>query len=99
MSLSIYIESFAEVVRRNDDHGVQFILGMTVIFLPLFVNDVVLISTSPVGLQNQKDYLVTALKPHSLHINLERTKVKVFRKDSHLATGERWYIDGKLWAL
>ena len=92
---SIYIDYVADFVRKNGKHGVQLIPGMVEVFQLMFADDVVLMSTTPVGLQNQIDNLVKASKPLNLCVNLEKTKVMVFRKGGRLAKGERWYLDGK----
>ena len=49
------------------------------IFLLIFA-DIVLISDTPRGLQNQLDVLSPACKALFLHINTDKTKVMVFRK-------------------
>ena len=92
---SIYINSVAEFVRKNGRHGVQMLPGMSETFLLLFADDVVLLSTTPVGLQNQIDNLVHVSKFLNLRVNTEKTKVMVFRKGGHLAAGEKWCLDGK----
>ena len=91
---AVYINSVAEYVNRKGRHGVQLLPGMAEIFLLLFADDIVLISTTPTGLQNQIDNLVHISKQLDLSVNLMKTKVMVFRKGGHLSAGERWYLDG-----
>ena len=64
------------------------------IFLLLFV-DIVLISDTPRGLQNQLDVLSSACKDLFLHINTDKTKVMVFRKGGFWGKHEKWHLDGK----
>ena len=61
-------------------HGIQLLPGLVEIFLLLFADDIVLISDTPRGLQNQLDVLSSACKDLYLHINTDKTKVMVFRK-------------------
>ena len=61
-------------------HGIQLLPGLVEIFLLLFADDIVLISDTPRGLQNQLDVLSSACKDLFLHINTDKTKVMVFRK-------------------
>ena len=91
---SLYINAVADYVRKKGRHGVQMVPGMSEVFSLLFADDVVLISTTPVGLQNQLDNLLHMSKTLSLRINADKTKVMVFRRGGHLATGENWFLDG-----
>ena len=91
---SLYINAVADHVRRNGKHGVQMVPGMTELYLLLFADDVVLVSTTPVGLQNQLDSLQHMSKLLNLTINTGKTKVMVFRRGGHLSAGESWFLDG-----
>ena len=91
---SLYINTVADYVRRKGRHGVQMVPGMKEVFLLLFADDVVLISTTPVGLQNQLDNLQLISKSLNLKVNTDKTKVMVFRRGGHLASGEKWFLEG-----
>ena len=75
-------------------HGIQLLPGLVEIFLLLFA-DIVLISDTPRGLQNQLDVLSSACKDLFLHINTDKTKVMVFRKKGFLGKHEKWHLEGK----
>ena len=92
---SLYIDTVAEYIRRKGKHGIQMMPNMTEVFLLLFADDVVLLSTTPTGLQNQLNNLDHISKALDLKVNTDKTKVMVFRRGGHLAFGERWYLDGK----
>ena len=92
---SLYINVVAEFVRQNGKHGVQLKPGMMEIFLLLFADDVVLISTTPTGLQNQINNLVKVSNSLDLKVNIDKTKVMIFRKGGHLAKGEKWFLEGE----
>ena len=68
--------------------------GLEEIFLLLFVDDVVLGSSTPAGLQNQISSLQKASDSLGLTVNLDKTKVMVFRKGGHIASGEKWFYNG-----
>ena len=65
------------------------------IFLLLFADDIVLISDTPRGLQNQLDVFSSACKDRFLHVNTDKTKVMVFRKGGFWGKHEKWHLDGK----
>ena len=64
-------------------HGIQLIPGTTEMFLLHFADDVILLSNTIVGLQNQLDSLKKEAGRLYLTVNL-------FRVDGQLATRERW---------
>ena len=52
-------------------------------------------SSTPSGLQNQINSLEKASKSLGLTVNLDKTKIMVFRKGGHIAAGEKWFLYGK----
>ena len=93
--ISLSISEVADFVRENGKHGIQLIPGFEEIFLLVFADDIVLISSTPSGLQNQIDNLEKASKSLGLTVNLDKTKVMIFRKGGHIAAGGKWFYDGK----
>ena len=68
---------------NNGKHGVQLHPDIIELFIMLFADDVVLLSYTPVGLQNQPDLLAR---------NLEKSNIVVFRNGGYLARCEKkWY--------
>lgn len=92
---SILITDVADKVTTNGKHGFQFLPGLQEIFLLLFADDICLISSTPAGLQNQINNLEKASDALGLIVNLNKTKVMIFRKGGHLAKTEKWYYKGK----
>ena len=68
---------------------------MTKSFSLLFANDIVLVSSTPSGLQNQINSLEKASKSLGLTVNLDKTKVMFFRKGGHISATEKWFLCGK----
>ena len=69
---NLYINSVAKYIREHGKHGLQILLGMIEVFLLLFADDVVLLSTTITGLQTQINNLVTVSKSLRLKVNLEK---------------------------
>ena len=57
---SLLISEVAEYVRKNGKHGIQLLPSLEEIFLLLFTDDIVLVSSTPSGLQNQINNLEKA---------------------------------------
>ena len=68
--------------------------GLEEISLLLFADDVVLLSCTPAGLQSQISNLQKASDSLGLSVNLDKTKVKIFRKGDHIASGDFFYYNG-----
>ena len=94
MLFSLFINEIASSVEQQGMHGIQLLPGLVEIFLLLFADDIVLISDTPRGLQNQLDVLSSTCKDLFLHINTDKTKVMVFRKGGFLGKHEKWHLDG-----
>ena len=60
-------------------------------FILLFVDDLTLLASTVIGLQNQLNALSIAAKRLGLTVNLDKSKVMVFRKGGYLAAKERWF--------
>ena len=57
----------------------------------MFADHVALLSSTSVGLQNQLKVLCEVANRLGLLVNLEETKIVVFRNGGCLARAERWY--------
>ena len=85
---SFFINELAIEVSKTGKHGIQLIPGTTEVFLLLFADDVILLSNTIVGLQNQLDSLKREADRLYLTVNLEKTNIMVFRMGGHLAARE-----------
>ena len=84
----------ADFVRENDEHGIQLFPGFEQIFLLLFADDVVLVSSTPAGVQNQINNLEKASESLGLSVNSDQTKVMTFTKGGRIVAGEKWFYYG-----
>ena len=91
---SLLISEVAEYVRKNGKHGIQLLPSLEERFLLLFADDIVLVSSTPSGLQNQINNLEKASNSLGLTVNLDKTKVMIFRKGGHIGAGEKWFFNG-----
>eukprot|EP00745_Piridium_sociabile_P026381 TRINITY_DN42111_c0_g1_i2.p2 TRINITY_DN42111_c0_g1~~TRINITY_DN42111_c0_g1_i2.p2 ORF type:complete len:140 (+),score=5.89 TRINITY_DN42111_c0_g1_i2:195-614(+) len=76
---------------RVGKHGIQLIPGAVELFLLLFADDVVLLSSTVHGLQTQLNNLRREANKLRLTVNLTKTNVMVFRKGGHLSRREKWF--------
>ena len=60
-------------------------------FLMLFADDLALLSSTVKGLQNQLN-LPKSSRRLGLKVNIDNTKIMVFRKGGHLSSRENWYL-------
>lgn len=91
---SLLINELANEIISRGKHGVS--LGATEIelFLLLFADDLTLLASTIIGLQNQLNFLQSAASRLCLTINLDKSKVVVFRKGGFLGIKEKWTFNG-----
>ena len=82
----IYIDELEAFFNESLLRGDGFHLHQVLIFILLFVDDVVLLASSPEGLQRILDRLAYFCDMRQLVVNLEKTRVMVFNglKTSYL---------------
>ena len=85
---SLFINELALEIIENGRHGVTF--DLLELFILLFADDIILLSTTVVGLQRQLNSLYTASQRLELRVNMSKTNVIVFRKGGYLARYEKW---------
>ena len=74
----IYIDELEAFLREHTQVTDGCLLHQVLIFILLFANDVVLLSSSPKRLQRQLDALALLLDLWKLTVNLSKTKVMIF---------------------
>jgi len=90
---SLLINDLANEIMGKAKHGIP--LGPTEIelFILLFADDLTLLDSTVIGLQNQLNALSVAAKRLVLTVNWDKSKVMVFRKGGYLAAKERLFWD------
>ena len=71
---SLLVSEVADSVRKIGKHGIQLLPGFEQIFLLLFADDVVLVSSTPSGMQNQINNLEKAFESLGLSVVLYQKK-------------------------
>ena len=79
----------SQTIRKR---GIQLLPGHDEICSLLFADDIVLVSSTPSGLQNQINSLEKASKSLGLTVNLDKTKVMFFRKGGHISAREKMVL-------
>ena len=88
---SFFINELAIEVSKTGRHGIQLIPGAIEIFLLLFADDIILLSDTIIGLQNQLNSLKREADRLELTVNLDKTNIMVFRMGGYLGIRERWF--------
>ena len=87
---SFLINELVLELSKNGKHSILLISGAIEIFMLLFGDDIILLSRTPAGLQNQLNHLETESDRLYLTVNLDKTYILVFRMGGDLAARERW---------
>ena len=78
---------------QNIEDGIT--IDQLQLYLLLFADDAVLVSETPEGLQRSLDSLQEYCDKWNLTVNIEKTKIVVFRKGGILAHNIRFYYSGQ----
>ena len=91
----LFIDEFEEWLEsRLPEVGVR--CGDQLIRMLLYADDMVLIATTPCGLQQQLDLLSEFCNSKGLQVNLAKTEIVVYRKaGSKLPQGLQWFYEGQ----
>ena len=91
----MFINEFARDIIKNGRHGIQLLPDMLELFILLFADDIVLLSDTIVGLQNQLDVLARNCARLDLHVNLDKSNIVIFRNGGYIAKREKWFYNGQ----
>ena len=94
MLFSMLINELANETLEKGKHGVSLGPAEIELFLLLFADDLTLLSPTVIGLQNQLNVLQEATQRLGLTVNLDKSKVVVFRKEGFLGAREKWVFNG-----
>ena len=89
---SLLVNYVAKYVIRNGKHGVQLMPDVATVYLLLFADDIALMSDTVVGLQNQVNNLKQASDVIGLEVNVQKTKIVIFRNGGYIARHEKWFL-------
>ncbi len=75
---NIYINELADLLDQSDSPGLQ-LLHTEVKYL-LYADDLIILSKTPEGLQNNLDILTKYCHDWNLEVNIQKTKIMIFQK-------------------
>eukprot|EP00745_Piridium_sociabile_P040709 TRINITY_DN7896_c0_g1_i1.p1 TRINITY_DN7896_c0_g1~~TRINITY_DN7896_c0_g1_i1.p1 ORF type:complete len:546 (-),score=34.17 TRINITY_DN7896_c0_g1_i1:81-1496(-) len=88
---ALFINELANDIAQSGKHGVSLSPDLIQILIMLFADDVVLLSTTIVGLQRQLNILCNTANRLNLTVNHEKSKIVIFRNGGHIASREKWF--------
>ncbi len=92
---SFFINELATQIHENCNHGIQLHPDITQLFLLLFADDIILFSSTINGLQREIDELENYCDNWKLSVNMDKTKVVVFKNGGKISGKEKWFFKGE----
>ena len=92
----LFINELARENVQRGRHGIQLIPDFMEIFILLFADDVILMSDSVCGLQNQLNILYETANRLGLVVNLDKSNIVVFRNGGYIEWNEKWFYGQSL---
>ena len=90
---SLFIDDLETHLQQNLDASIS--IDQLAIYLLLFANDAVMFSDIPEGLQTSLNNLETYCSKWNIHVNVDQTKIVVFRKGVQLCQNEKFTYAGE----
>ena len=92
---SLFINDLIELLKIKCNKGIFIDSEIEDLFCLLFADDVASMSDTVIGLQNQIKVLEIFCDYTGMDINVEKTKIIVFRNGGVLNTHEKWFYSGQ----
>jgi len=92
---SLFINELYDLLVKHRTKGIQLHPGITEIFMLMFADDVARISDTVINLQRQLNTLVEFCTEYEIDVNVNKTKVVVFKRGGRLSQKEKWMFDGE----
>ena len=90
---ALFLEDLELFLQNQMDSGVS-IIDICIIVL-LFADDMVVVGNSVEDLQNSLNQLHEYCQYWGLEVNIDKTKIVVFRKRGHILPTEKWFYNGQ----
>ena len=90
---ALFIDELYTLLCENDIRGIQLFPSIVEVFLLMFADDIALISDTVVGLQRQLNILFLFCEKSKLIVNIDKTKILVFKRGGAIARREKWYFN------
>ena len=96
LSPNLFSIFMTEISKALNSHGIKGIkFEFNTIFHLLFADDIILVSDSIKGLQNQLNILEFQSNRLGLEINNDKTQIVIFRKGGFVSKSEKWFYGNK----
>ena len=89
---SLFLDDIESHLQEGMNDGISF--QQLQLYILLFADDAVLFSETREGLQNELNNLESYRKKWNLTVNVEKTKIVVFRKGGVLGNNDHWFYAG-----
>ena len=93
---SFFINELIIELTNSNYHGIQLSPDLIELFCLLFADDVALFSDSIIGLQRLLNKLELYCDRWNMSVNLDKSKVVVFKGGGHLSKNEKWSYGGEV---
>lgn len=84
----MYVNDFEMSFINDNCPNIE--LQMLILFLLMYADDTVLFANSPEGLRCMLNSSLNYSRRWNLEVNVEKTKIIVFRNGGHLRSNESW---------
>ena len=91
---TLFINKLYEIIENSGISGIQLTPEITQIFALLFADDVALVADTVIGLQRQLNILSSYSDEWKIKVNVQKTKILVFKNGGQLSRHEKWYYKG-----
>ena len=95
MLFLLLVQENTNEIRNRGGYGIQLTPDMVELSILLFADDIVSIADTVFELQKKLDVLYEVATKLGLIVNIDKSKVLVFRKGGRLAGIKKWHVDGK----
>ena len=92
---SIFLSELEIQLNTCGAHGIDLLNDNLGIFLLMYADDIALVSDSVKDLQKKINCLQEYCRQWGLTVNMDKTKVVVFKNGGFLKNCEKWYYEGK----
>ena len=94
MLFSLLVQEITNELRSRGGYGILVTPDIIELSILLFADDIVLIADTVFELQTKLDVLYEVATKLGLIVNIDKSKVVVFRKGGRLAGIEKWHVGG-----
>ena len=95
MLFSLFINELDDVMKYSDVRGIQLFPDITEVFMLMFADDIGLISDTVNGLKKELNILEKFCNDYKLKVNINKTKIVVFKHGGALSRKESWTYNGE----